>query len=31
MGLILDVPNFKFYDLSTKNTAPLKTILIAED
>lgn len=31
MGLILDVPKFKFYVLSTKNTAPLKMILIAED
>lgn len=30
MSLILDLPNFKFYILSTKNTATLKTILMAE-
>lgn len=31
MNLILDLPSFKFYILSTKNTATLKAILIVED
>lgn len=30
MGLILDLLNFKFYALSTKNTPPMKAILTAE-
>lgn len=31
MNLILDLPSFKFYILSTKKTATLKAILIVED
>ena len=31
MNVSLDMPNFKFYVLSAKNIAPLKTVLAAED